>query len=1330
MKRTNTLIIYYLFILLSLINSLKANSSEAIRRVDVPGLSNNAVLYMHQDRDGNMWFGTYDGLNLYNGKNTITYRYEPDNQNSIDGNIIRKIFDAGPEHIWVTTFMGVNLISIKDKNVIASYTQYPETYHLASDNTGNTLLLSLDDFLSYSNPKMNSFIDIHVPGIRPGNIKDFFTDNDDQFYLFSSEGKLMKVILNKETPPIFCSIEEYLLHEEEIEIAFSDSGILYFIDKKNILYSYDCGQNLKTKIKDLTALMERYTGISKIIGWGTDIYLSFINSGLVKLSKDNDVYTEIPIKTGVFSLCKDRKQDILWMGTDGQGVQMYYKQQTIFRNFQPTFTQKPIRSIFTDEDGTLWIGTKGDGAFRIKNYDRSENEYPNEKDVSQYTIKNGLSHNFAFCFLKSNFRNVLWVGTEGPGLSYYSYRDEKMYSLRDSVFDGIMYVHSIQETNDTTLWVATVGKGLVRIILDSSYDNPRITKTDFFSFERNGRICNDFHSMILADKTTLILGSRGGHGVLRFNTISNKYDFIPSDQSETSAIGDVLSVYKSSSSQMYIGASSGMTKIAFHPEGKIIAKQFDRRSGMINDMIHGILEDNTGCLWLSSNKGLIKYNPENDTFHNQSQADILITEFSDDAYWKCPYTGRLFFGGINGLVWLDPSMEPADFYDPELRFWDVSMLGGTYYITDVSKPVVIPPEASIFTVSFIATDYIRGDNYEYTYKLEGFNDTWIELQKENKVTFTNLAHGKYHLRVKYKNDVYSSDVREYILPIVVSPYWYLTNTAKFVYIIVLLLVIILVTWQLLHNWRNKQLLLTQHIKEEQQKKLYDAKLNFFTNITHELCTPLTLINGATDHLRQYREGKGENYNKYIGLLQENVKGLNELIQEILDFRKIEESGFKEPQLKRYNLTGFFHSQMKSFVTIAEENEIDFEVQVDEQITWYTDLSFLKKIINNLVSNAFKYVNKNGYVRISLKVIDGTLKMQVYNSGLGIEASMIPELLDRYRVLEHLEENKYMQMTAQHGLGLSICNSLVGSLQGEIKIASEIDKYVEVTVVLPDLEDEFSTAIVDETEEEDEMNPVLAGGNPERPVILVVDDNKDIVWFIADTLSKDYEIRKAYNATDALQMIRKRTPELIITDIIMPDVDGLAFIRQIKANKFSRHIPVIIISAKITDEEQAEGLNLGADAYLTKPFSAIILHSTVNRLISNKEKMKEYYHSPESAYVYTEGQLLHQEDKEFMDDILQIIRENLDKENLRPELIAEKMGLNSRNLYRRFKKISNLSPSDLIKDYRFTYAAQLLVSTNLNIQEIIYKVGITNKSYFYREFYKKYQLTPKEYRSRS
>ena len=516
--------------------------------------------------------------------------------------------------------------------------------------------------------------------------------------------------------------------------------------------------------------------------------------------------------------------------------------------------------------------------------------------------------------------------------------------------------------------------------------------------------------------------------------------------------------------------------------------------------------------------------------------------------------------------------------------------------------------------------------------------------------------------------------------------------------------------------------------------MYEAKLNFFANITHELCTPLTLINGVNDHIKisadRLADGKLE---KYARILGENVTSLNELIQEILDIRKIEEVGFSHIQIKRVSVGSLIRKQCESFMPVAEQNGINFTFSdVDKPVYWNTDVPSLKKIIRNLVSNAFKYTEQKGTIDVSVRIENESLIIKVYNTGKGIAEADLKTIFDRFHILGDLDGNNYTQMTSRNGLGLFICHSMVQLLRGEIRVASKEGESAGFIVTLPYLEAEETDLDEQDDEKVPVVQPVSAATaetevNIGNPVILVVDDNRDIVWLIKETLSFEYVVREAFNAEEALALMDQQTPDLIITDIMMPSMDGFALISRIKSDKFTRHIPLIVVSAKVSENEQAEGLDLGADAYLTKPFSSVVLHSVVNRLMANKKELKDYYYSPESAYEQSGGQLIHQEDKEFMDSVTAIIKENLAQDTLRPELIADKLGTNTRALYRRFKKISPLTPSDFIKDYRMKHAAQLLVTTNLSVQEIIYQVGISNKSYFYREFSAKYGVTPGQYR---
>lgn len=1308
-------------------------------------LSNNAVLCMHQDTDGYMWIGTYDGLNLYNGKSTFIYRSELDNEFSLCSNIIHNISEAEKDHLWISTFLGLNKFSLKHRRVVESYPEWTEAKLLAADSNGNTMVICKKNYVSYYSPKFKSFVDIHFPGVDVDNVKEFFVDNRNNFFLIVADGNIKKVnvVEGTKASDVSLKIENVDFHHGNIISAFYEDDSIYYISADRKLYLYDISDSKKDYLLDLSAFIEKYGSVSKVTSFKGDLFIAFQDGGLIKLDVQNGYIPEtINLGIRIFCLLKDKKQDILWIGTDGRGMQMYYKGHDLFGNIMfddlLSGTQKPIRSIYTDEFDNLWIGTKGDGIMQIKHYNQLNNKKISQSQFISYTTKNGLSSNLVFCFLRSKYRNIIWIGTEGPGLSFYSYKDNKIKTLSGEIGDKIGRVHSICEINDSTLWFATAGYGLLEVILEDGKSEPSIKSVGQYLLKKGDKVCNEFHSISYDGNSTLYAGSRGGYGVAKFNIRNKQYEFVQMKNEESSAIGDVLSVYKSKNSTYYIGASSGLTRMRFPEDGQAIMRQFDRRNGMINDMIHGILEDSDGCIWLSTNKGLIKYNPHNDFFHNYSSSDLKVTEFSDDAYQKCLYTGRLFFGGIDGLTWV----EPKDYnmranYKPDVYFFDLNISGESHALTDYLNPkdgyLELPTGTNMFTVSFVALDYINGENYEYSYILDNYNTEWTDLQKTNKVSFTNLPYGDYTLRIKYKSDVFDSEAKFYTLHIRRMSPWYLTAWAYLGYITLFVLVCILTIDIIRRRIINKQQQIAQKIKEEQKDKLLEAKLTFFTNITHEFCTPLTVINGVSDHVEKFAT-TDNNLKKYTSVLRDNVNSLNGLIQEILDFRKMEETKFNLGDIERMSILGLVDKQLRWFAPVAEQRGVKVEASIPDDLEWNLDLAGFNRVLVNLISNAFKYTEDGGLIKVSAHVENDKLEFKVYNTGKGIDESLMPFVFERYHVLNDISKG-FSLSSASHGIGLSICRDIIEALQGGITVNSVVGEFAEFTVILPNIPLTKNGDIVVNANISDDSStqhhPISENfgivKQSEKPLVLVVDDNKDIVWLISDMLSENFDVKGTFSVEEAQKAIESQSPALIITDIMMPDIDGMEFINRLKADKFTKHIPLIIISAKISEKEQAAGFNIGADAYLTKPFSSIVLSSVVNRLLAVKTELKDYYYSPESAYEYTDGQLIHQEDKDFMDSVTSIITENIESENLRPEFIAEKLGMNTRNLYRKFKKITNLSPNDYIKDYRFIYAAKLLVSTNLTIQEVIYKVGITNKSYFYREFFKKYSVTPKEYR---
>ncbi len=1341
--------LFLLLILLFQVNISFVNASYNLRKLDnKDGLSNSAVLYIHQDHNGFMWFGTYDGLNMYDGKNIQVYRLEFGDKHSLSSNIIQRIADADNDCLWISTYLGVNKFSLRQRKVVETYTQYRDSCRMASNKEGLTWLVGKRNYLSYYDTDTHCFRELPLKGISPGDIETLFLDENKVLWIFTSKNKIWNITSNypqeKDFKKVRLHVQNAFIHNVAIQDVFYGNGFIHFVDIHGMLFVYDIARKKKSFIRDMNPLIRKYGAISSIVSYHYDVLVAFKGNGTIKLVANKQYQEEIiEMNTGVFYMYKDDNQDVVWIGSDGQGALMYYKDQEMFGsimlNWLPLRVTKPVRSIYTDKYNNLWFGTKGDGVIRVRDYDKVPKDRIPLANISHYTTESGLSNNQVYALVGSRFKNILWMASDGPGLSYFSYADNKVHSVINKTRVSINYVHSLYEENDTTLWMATAGKGLLKVVIQGNSPSIRVRSIRYFVFQKGPSVSNEFFSMANDGKSTIWVGSRGGYGVIRFDTKTNKYKFISLNDENVSAINDILCVYLSNDSTFYFGSSSGLTKMQFYSDGRSYLKNVNGRNGFLNDMIHGILEDDNGCIWLSTNKGLIKYNPQNNFSHNYYYREgLTVVEFSDDAYYHCPYTGRLFFGGINGLSWVEPGVIDHTGFSPKVFFTGLRISGEKKNIYDYlvgdDKHLELPAKVNSFAVSFVALDYINGPNFEYSYFLENYSTEWTDSHSLNEATFTDLPSGHYVLKVKYKSDVFDSETKYYTLPITILYPWYLTTVARIIYSILFILLCSYIILLIMRKIKEKRQDLVHKLQEQKKEELYDAKLKFFTNITHEFCTPLTLIHGICERILSYN--KSDAYiQKYATVLLNNAKHLNKLIQEIIDFRKIEEAGFGLSHIEKVSISELVADQVMSFTEAAERSNITFEVKVPDELYWNTDISCMNKILINLISNAFKYTPEGGNIKVTISVEGETLKVLVYNTGKGIEKEKLGLIFDRYRILDNMDKNAYRDIASRNGLGLAICYSMVQLLHGQIEVKSEIDKYTEFLVDFPllPITDSLSQSLVKQDEvlsNSDTINVQIEKEDEQfslKPAILVIDDNKDIVWLVSDILSTDYRVLKAYDAKEALDILEKQTPVLIITDIMMPGTDGFDLTKQIRANKYTCTIPLIIISARNTEEDQVKGLANGADAYLTKPFSSSILRGLVDRLVSNKQVLKTYYNSPESAYELSDGQWMHQDDKDFLESVMKIVKENIDKESLGPELVAEEMGLNTRRFYRKFKEVSQLSPSDFIKDYRFSYAAKLLVSTNISIQEVIYKVGIMNRSYFYREFSKKFNMTPREYR---
>lgn len=1345
-------IIRTLLLSLFIISSIAVSAYNLRQISSKDGLSNSAILSMLQDKNGEMWFGSCDGLNIFDGVKIKVYKNVLEKNNILSGNLIEKIIETSDDIYWIHTNYGLDKLDIK-KNKIESYTQFSGAYFLVKSNEDNIFILRNDNVIHYYNKETNSFDNIKIDKLLFSDIINTTIDSNNYLWIFTKNKQTRKfAITESANGRLILKEESVAIHDKYMITCQIEGDDIYFVDDNYILYQYNLVDGKKQYLFEIKETMEKFGSISSIIKHNNNYFIGFATGGLVCLRntpeiKDNYQIELIDIRSGIFCMQKDRQQDIVWIGTDGQGVFMYSEDPYTIRSVQFTdFTyqiRKPIRSIFLDKASNLWIGTKGDGILRIKDYQANCDFSKNKIDYLN-TANGQFINNSVYAFAESD-KNILWIGSDA-GISYHSYRDNKIRHLPVNV-DGeyLKYVHSISEIGDSVVWAATVGMGIVRINIKWNADTPSITGVKHYVIN-NGEISSNFFFTTYKDANSNMWFGNRGLGLYYINSKTGELSSIKFDKNiKNKTINDVFSITLDDQSNVWAGTSYGLVK--YTPDGREYL--FNEANGFPNNTVHGILWGDNNNLWLSTNQGIVNFSPNNETFQIYSRSNGLeITEFSDGAFFKDEASGALFFGGVDGFVIISENNFRQKDFLPSIRFKDLTIFGeeqNIYNFLEIKEnmPIInLEYNQNFFTLHFIAIDYINGNNYNYFYQLEGINDQWIDNGVSNSVSFTNLQPGKYILLTKYKNRITGEESPVYPITIYISPPWYMSTFAYIVYaLIIVCIIVLLIRMAIVRTNKNNELKMSI-INQKHQEEVHESKLQFFTNIAHEFCTPLTLIYGPCNRILSHK-GSDSFVLKYTKLIQRNAERLNSLIQELIEFRRIE-TGNKTPFIENISIDNLIYEETDSFAEMASQRNIRFERKIDDGLCWNTDKVFLQTIIINLLSNAFKYTTDNGNVCIEVtkETItdenDGqSLTITVSNTGKGIKEEDLKRIFDRYSILDDFERQNEKSFS-RNGLGLAISNSMVKLLEGTIMVESTPNEWTNFIVNLPQLPVSSEKRV-----EESSTVPIVTTANDEsdfsfelsqqvfdkfKPTILIIDDDKEILWLISEIFVDEYNVMAINNPDDVMTLLSEVQPNIILCDIMMPKISGIQLTKEIKSNPKTAHIPLILISAKNKVEEQIEGLEAGAEMYLTKPFNVDYLRTSVQHLINRKNTLKDYFSSPISAYELTDSKLTHKEHKKFMKQIYDIINKNLTKKELSPKFIADEMNMSTRHLYRRLKEIGeNSSPADMIKECRLHVAQDLLLKTKLTIDEIIYKSGFSTRSTFFKVFDEKYRCTPKEFR---
>ena len=1303
------LILSFVLLIYSLVCQADGGKDTYIfRKVDYQqGLSNSAVLCLFQDNRGLMWFGTYDGVNCYDGRNMEVFRSDFSAQKSLSNNVIHSIQQADNNCLWISTHLGINRLSLDSRQVVGYY-DFTDDYYLHSNSKGNTWVVSRDGIFYY-NTSYKRFVKINnlKVSVEDMDKRAFVTDDGVLWIFIQHTGELLQVsqdAFDCDTLSIYSTVSSTDFHANPIMDVFYQNGVLCFIDSEHDLYVYDISRQSKIYIRNLSSLVQKNGTIAGIALFYEDIIIGFRTNGLVRLRTSQKYKEEVVDRNvRIYSIYRDPHQNVLWVASDGQGTIMYAKKYSIATNLMlnqlSSNLSRQVRSVMTDDSGGLWFGTKGDGLLHIPDY--RENE-----EVSAVTVyspegkQNVVSYirwNKEFPVYKlvqSRYMDGFWIGSGDPGLFYYSFEDKALHSVENLPAQPTE-IHGIYEENDSVLYVVTAGSGFHKLILEKQAGTIRLKSQKSYHFFHGQREITMFYPMLAEGDSILWLGSRE-KGLIRFDKRTEEYKVISLKEMLHKSVDDVLSLYRTKEGVLYVGTTSGLVCLNSN-RGQMKATYIGREQGLLNDMIHGVLEDENGLLWLGTNRGLIKYNPINGSSHAYFySAGVQIGEFSDDAYYMCPYTRELFFGGIDGLLYLDKEMQAAPEFYPDILLRKLT-IGHTQvvqenYYTDDGKALQFKGAEVSFTLSFIVPDFLSGEDIEYSYQLEGYDKDWTSFSSINEASYTGVPAGDYLFKVRYKRDVFDTEYRHFSIPVHILSPWYRSTSAYFIYFIIFLLLLGYVIYLLRKNYLQermmKTLMGTERCRKSETAYTDRRVLEDFTliynycdqlraeNLSYEQClekvslireTVMTaLLNPDTLHLEELKQFFPD---RFIVSARMSIQGVS---QEVL--RTLEEQGIDH-----------------SSITSAIPEHITFPV-------------YKNALYSILYCCYLRIAEMKGTYGVIVDMSEQDGKMQLHFSSKDVTVKALYEYLSD-------KASSVAEKDADYVFGVHLLLGFVRSALERIHAVLRYDhdeSGSRLTIV-------FEPALL----------PVT--GEQGKKTVLLLEDRDEMTWLISNFLADEYVVHQVKSVQLAFEEIRRSAPALLLVDMTMYANAESTFMEYVSRNRtlLSRTAFIPLLTWKVSSAIQRE-LILWSDSYVVLPYDILFLREVVHNAIYGKREAKQIYMEELGDLA---GQIVctTTEQADFIRKLLKVIEENLDKEELGSTLIADRMAMSSRQFYRKFKEISNTAPGDLIKSYRMEKAARLLLDEELSIQDVIMEVGISSRSYFYKEFTRRFGMTPKDYR---
>lgn len=1343
--------------------ALFAKKYDFVHLTNNDGLSNSSINSISQNSGGLMWFGTWDGLNVYNGRRFAVYKPDPANPNSISNNIIRDVLEESETIQWIATDHGINRFDLSNPSFERyfvdnrSQSTYNEHSFLIAKNSSDMIFAAVYGqgiFVFEENEKKFTNLKLKV-NFR---FKKIFFDLDDNLWILNQEQELFKVVFKKGNVKT-ASVQNVIQfqHARNIRSVFFDpsGNAIWMLTADSRLVSY----NISAGVMNENPFFTANAGTIQSMLFPNDRILFGTEKGLYEVLPNRIVPEPLLQNVSVLSLYEGSQQ-IIWVGTDMQGIWMQTPPREKFRTFSADnvsdFGNSAVRAFSLGTDGKLWVGTKGSGIYVFA----PDKEAESPLVIDRLTTANGLLNNSVYAIVAGK-GGEKWIGTDGNGINYTDPRTSRVHTLQliDSSTQKINLssVYALYFSAEDVLWVGTSGYGLYELHIDRSVTPYSITSYRQYIFradQPNSLSNNIVYSILRDNERHLWIATRGG-GLNRFDKETGKFSIFRTDPSNPASISsnDILSLHKDARGNLWAGTSVGLNKLTFSADGKPEFRRFTEKEGMPNNTIHGILEDPDHNIWVSTNYGIAKLIQQQESYRIISyfkKDGLQNNEFSDGAFYKSSESGELFFGGISGFNRFNPGEITHSNFMPSLlldAFFidneEVNISSFSRHDADNGK-LVLSYRNKSFSFRFIPLDYLNGTKCEIAYILEGYQKEWIQLGTSSTIVFSNLPKGDYTLKVKWSNADKLWSEEYFTLRVKIRPAWWDSTLAYAMYVLLVLLAGAGLYRFLRLQLRMQNDIRLKELEKQKNEEVHQAKLRFFTNIAHEFSNSLTLIYGPCEQLLRTNITDSLT-RKYINIIKSNSERMQGLIQQLIEFRKAE-TGHLKVRIEKMDVAELIRFVLDNFQEVLEQKNIQLMQYIHPDVLhWNSDRDSLEKIIFNLLSNAVKYTPPNEKIEVSALYLSdrNSVQLQVTNRGVGIKEESHRRIFDRFEVLERFEKQVMKGLETSNGIGLALCKNLVELLGGTITLESDGETFTSFTILLPELEVDANG--LSASEEAPSLHAfgtlpndaaavsVQADFNipdaKKNGLIVVVDDDPEICRLLHDILIKNFEIAMAYNGKEAIEIMKQRLPVLIITDNIMPVMNGVELVKIMKQQELTRHIPILMLSSRSSIENQIEGLEQGADGYLGKPFHPRHLEAMVESALSRNKMLLDYSDSPYLAVDLLEGKIIRKEDKNLILRITSLIYEQIENESLSIDFISGELAMSKMQLYRKLKENVGQTPTEYIRTIRLKHAEKLLKTTSKTVSEIMYLCGFNNKAYFYREFAKKFNDTPKEYRKK-